>query len=111
MNRRDVLKLLSLAGLAAICPVGISGVSAAEPKYKGPYWIMLNASGGWDPTLLCDPKGGTLNADGDFTADSVNHFETSLNVGPFKVAPVSHSADFGGTLVELYSSQKFVQDH
>ncbi len=111
MNRRDVLKLLSLAGLAAICPVGISGVSAAEPKYKGPYWIMLNAGGGWDPTILCDPKGGTLNADGDFTADSVNHFETSLNVGPFKVAPVSHSQDFGGTIVELYSSQKFVQDH
>ncbi len=111
MNRRDVVKLLSLAGLAAICPVGISAVSAAEPKYKGPYWIMLNAGGGWDPTIVCDPKGGTLNADGEYTADSVNHFETAIDVGPFKVAPVSWSENFGGTDVELYSSQRFIQDH
>ena len=27
MNRRDVIKLLSLAGLAAICPAGVSSVT------------------------------------------------------------------------------------
>ncbi|MEZ4294327.1 MAG: DUF1501 domain-containing protein [Polyangiaceae bacterium] len=111
MNRRDVLKLLSLAGLAAVSPVGISAVSAAEPSYKGPYWIMLNAGGGWDPTILCDPKGGTLNSNGDFTDESVNHFETPLDVGPFKVAPVGWSQDFAGTQVELYTSKRFVEDH
>jgi hypothetical protein len=113
MNRRDVIKLLSLAGLAAISPVGVSGVSAAEPKYKGPYWIMLNAGGGWDPTIVADPKGGTLNMDGDFTDESVNHFQESeiIPVGPFKVAPASYADDFNGTVVELYSSQRFVEDY
>lgn len=115
MKRRDVIKLLSLAGLAAICPVGMRSVSAAEPKYKGPYWIMLDAGGGWDPTILCDPKGGKLkdpaNPDDGFTADSVNHFEKAIDVGPFKVAPVGWSQDFGGTQYELYSSKRFFEDH
>lgn len=113
MDRRDVLKLLSLAGLAAVCPVGVSGVSAAEPKYKGPYWIMLNAGGGWDPTIVADPKGGTLNSDGEFTDSSVNHFQESeiIPVGPFSAAPSSWEQDFGGTLVELYSAERFLKDH
>ncbi len=114
MNRRDVVKLLSLAGLAAICPAGIRSVSAGEPKYKGPYWIMLNAGGGWDPTLLCDPKGGKLSDPADpnsWTDDSVNHFAKGLDVGPFKVAPVNFEDDFGGTVYELYSSQRFFEDH
>jgi Protein of unknown function (DUF1501) len=115
MNRRDVLKLLSLAGLAAICPVGVSAVSAAEPKYKGPYWIMLNASGGWDPTMVCDPKGGELNSNGDWTAESVNRFEKGEIVAvpgtPFKAAPVSYAQDFGGTVHELYSAERFLTDH
>lgn len=113
MNRRDVLKLLSLAGLATIGPVGASVVSAAEPKYKGPYWIMLNAGGGWDPTMVCDPKGGKLNPEGEFTAESVNHFEEGeiTPVGPFKAPPTNWEQDFGGTLVELYSSKRFLEDH
>jgi hypothetical protein len=111
MNRRDVLKLLSLAGLATICPVGISSVSAADPKYGGPYWIMLNAGGGWDPTILCDPKGGTLKnpeePDDGYTEESVNHFDKGIDVGSFKVGPVSFQE--GG--VELYSSERFFQEH
>ncbi len=114
MNRRDVVKLLSLAGLAAICPAGIRSVSAGEPKYKGPYWIMLNAGGGWDPTLLCDPKGGKLedpaNPD-SWTKDSVNHFDKGIDVGPFKAAPINFEDDFGGTNYELYSSKRFFEDH
>jgi len=90
-------------------------VSAGEPKYKGPYWIMLNAGGGWDPTILCDPKGGTLkdpaNPGEGYTSESVNHFEKAIDVGPFKAAPVSHSDDFAGTVVELYSSEKFLTEH
>ncbi len=115
MKRRDVIKLLSLAGLTAICPVGMRSVSAAEPKYKGPYWIMLNAGGGWDPTILCDPKGGKLKdpakPEDGYTADSVNHFEKGVDVGPFKAAPVNWEQDFGGTVYELYSSKRFLEDH
>lgn len=115
MNRRDVVKLLSLAGLAAICPAGMSSVSAGEPKYKGPYWIMLNAGGGWDPTLVCDAKGGKLkdaaNPDQGFTADSVNHFEKTEKVGPFTTGPSSYAENMNGVDVELYSSKRFLTDH
>lgn len=27
------------------------------PLYRGPLFVMVHAHGGWDPTLLCDPKG------------------------------------------------------
>lgn len=115
MNRRDVVKLLSLAGLATICPAGISSVSAEEPKYKGPYWIMLNAGGGWDPTILCDPKGGTLKdaakPEQGYTAESVNHFDKGIAVGAFNAAPSKWEETFGDAVVELYSSEGFLTDH
>jgi hypothetical protein len=116
MNRRDVLKLLSLAGLAAIVPAGISTVSADENKYAGPFWLMLNAGGGWDPTMLCDPKGGTLkSADADptkyesWTEGSVNHYLKPIDVSPFKAADVNYQP--GGADKELYSAQRFLKDH
>ncbi|HET6343376.1 MAG TPA: DUF1501 domain-containing protein, partial [Myxococcota bacterium] len=35
---------------------------AAPPQlHGGPYWIMVHAGGGWDPTFLCDPKAGNAN--------------------------------------------------
>jgi hypothetical protein len=118
MNRRDVIKLLSLAGLATICPLGLRGVRADEPKYGGPYWIMLNAGGGWDPTILCDPKGGNWTPDpndptkGTWSDDSVNHFEKIIDVGPFKAGDARWADDFGAKKdVELYSSEHFLTDH
>lgn len=115
MNRRDVVKLLGLAGLAAICPVGVSSVSADETKHTGPFWIMLNAGGGWDPTILCDAKGGKLVDPADpgegFTKDSVNHFEKPIEIGPFKVGVASYSEQVNGEPLELYSSERFINDH
>ena len=116
MNRRDVIKLLSLAGLAAVCPAGLSSVSAGEPKYKGPYWVMLNAGGGWDPTILCDPKGGKYRDPADptkgFTDDSCNPFLDSakVKIGPFTAAPSAYSENMNGVDVELYSSKQFLTD-
>jgi uncharacterized protein (DUF1501 family) len=58
MNRRDFLKLASMAGLGVVAG-GIPFLKSAraDATYQGPLWIMLHASGGWDPTSLCDPKG------------------------------------------------------
>jgi uncharacterized protein (DUF1501 family) len=57
MKRRRFLELAGLAGLSIAAPVVTEPVRAAEP-YAGPYWILLTASGGWDPTFLFNP---TLN--------------------------------------------------
>src|SRR3954468_19063289 len=64
--RRDFLKLCGLVGLGLACPGGVRSLLAAqtkeEPPYEGPYYIVFNASGGWDTTYLMDPKGvGGIN--------------------------------------------------
>ncbi|MCH9688619.1 MAG: DUF1501 domain-containing protein [Deltaproteobacteria bacterium] len=72
MNRRDFLKLSSATGLCVggsallgqAWADGISGTGAPQ-GYAGKFLVMVQATGGWDPTLLCDPKPGlnqTYNA-------------------------------------------------
>lgn len=59
--RRDFLKLCGLAGLGFACPGGLASILHAAPKeappYEGPFYVVFNASGGWDTTYLMDPKG------------------------------------------------------
>lgn len=63
MKRRNFLKLCGSAGLGFAAPVGLSSLvaGAAAKKgpapYDGPYYVVFNASGGWDTTYLMDPKG------------------------------------------------------
>lgn len=83
MDRRSFLKLCSLAGLGFAAPIGISSLAGAEPAaepdgYPGPYYLVFNASGGWDTTYLMDPKGteGTnrLYKTGDILTDGHHRF-------------------------------------
>ena len=63
MRRRNFLKLCGGAGLGFAAPVGQRYLACAEeekaelPPYEGPYYVVLNASGGWDTTYIMDPKG------------------------------------------------------
>lgn len=58
--RRDFLKYCGLTGLGLAVPYTRSAeaepAQIAEP-YPGPYYVVFNASGGWDTTYLMDPKG------------------------------------------------------
>src|SRR5438309_10573512 len=59
-DRRDFLKLCSLAGLGVPVPLRFPVPTRAEAPndpYEGPYYVVFNASGGWDTTYLMDPKG------------------------------------------------------
>src|SRR5687768_15618969 len=60
--RRDFLKWCSAAGLGLAVPnARTQQATAVEnealPSYDGPYYVVCNASGGWDTTYLMDPKG------------------------------------------------------
>lgn len=64
MQRRTFLKQCTAAGLGFAAPVGLSSISRAAdsaktelPAYEGPFYVVFNASGGWDTTYLMDPKG------------------------------------------------------
>ena len=64
-QRRDFLKLCGMAGLGLAAPIHSAATAraavGAEP-YAGPFYIVFNASGGWDTTYLMDPKGiGNIN--------------------------------------------------
>mgnify|MGYP002624522637 FL=1 len=94
MNRRRFLQLCSAAGLGFATPVGHSQlVGASEknellPPYEGPFYVVFNASGGWDTTYLMDPKGtGGINRlyqEGDI-----------LTAGSHKFAPTADHIEQG----------------
>lgn len=77
MDRRRFLELASITGLGfAAAPLfghaevghDLRGPTTAnlgdEDDYQGPLLVMVQAHGGWDPTLLCDPKPGLNNSYG-----------------------------------------------
>jgi hypothetical protein len=97
--RRDFLKLCGLAGLGLAVPFRLPEISAAETKdepYAGPYYVVFNASGGWDTTYLMDPKGvngiNRLYKDGDI-----------LTTGAHKHAPLKKHAKGGMCNEDFYA--------
>lgn len=97
--RRDFLKLCGLAGLGLAVPFRSRDVRAAEKKdepYGGPYYVVFNASGGWDTTYLMDPKGvngiNRLFKEGDI-----------LTKGEHKYAPIKAHAKGGMTNEDFYA--------
>ena len=93
--RRDFLKLCGLAGLGFAVPRSLRAESKDSAPYEGPFYVVFNASGGWDTTYLMDPKGmGGINRlykDGDI-----------LTKGAHKFAPTGKTRDGGMSNEEFY---------
>lgn len=79
MDRRKFLKIAAMSGLAVAAPFGARRVLAQPEPYEGPYFVLVNAGGGWDPVYLCDPKPeGPLN----------RLYSASATAGAIAYAPV-----------------------
>ena len=97
--RRDFLKYCGLAGLGLAMPAFPSWARAkdASEPYPGPYYVVLNASGGWDTTYLMDPKGvneiNRLYTDGDI-----------LTHGSHKFAPTAKHIKGGMSNEDFYAA-------
>ncbi len=88
MSRRTFLKRCGLAGLGFAAPIhwqsmlGAKESSSDDAGYPGPYYVVYNASGGWDTTYLMDPKG----------VDGINRLYQEgdiLTVGNHRIAPIA----------------------
>lgn len=93
MDRRDFLKLAGMAGLGVAVGLPSSRRADAADPYTGPLFCFVNAGGGWDPTLLCDPKGAASDDD----PDAINRtFLTSQieQAGNISYAPIDGIREF-----------------
>ena len=66
------------------------------PPYEGPYYIVFNASGGWDTTYLMDPKG----------TESTNRLykkEEILTHGSHRFAPTTNHKQAGLSNEDFYT--------
>lgn len=95
--RRDFLKACAATGLGLAVPFR-PHAAAAEKKnepYAGPFYVVFNASGGWDTTYLMDPKGingiNRLYKEGDI-----------LTKGAHKYAPIREHAKGGMPNEDFY---------
>lgn len=98
--RRDFLKLCGLSGLGLAAPLGLASTGRAQSDdpgpYEGPYYVVLNASGGWDTTYLMDPKG----------VEGINRLYTEGDIetrGPHRFAPTAAHIDAGMSNEDFYA--------
>jgi uncharacterized protein (DUF1501 family) len=103
MNRRKFLK--GMASSAALTAAGstltLSNAQAATASASDHFWVFVTASGGWDTTMLCDPKGNLENSRG-----TVNRFYSPSEIrtaGNLRYAPsLPGSEDFIDTFMQKH---------
>jgi len=102
MKRRDFMRLTATASGMLMC----GGVKMAMAQQSGgPFWLFVEASGGWDPTSFCDPKGFGLGPNGD-----INNYDASDigQAGNIRYAPPPDS--FANDMT-LYRNSDFFNAH
>ncbi len=118
-SRRDFLKWCGLAGLGVSAPiwspeVAQAGSAGSEP-YEGPYFVVLNASGGWDTTYLMDPKGvGEINRlykEGDIATHGSHKFAPTAAHAQGGMSNEDFYKEFGSELLVLNGIDYSVNNH
>lgn len=108
-TRREFLKLCGMVGLGFGCPGGLTSVLRAATKeeapYEGPYYVVFNASGGWDTTCLMDPKGvGEINRlykEGDILTKGQHKFAPTAKHIQAGMSNEEFFGEFGNELLTL----------
>ena len=118
-SRRDFLKLCGLAGLGVSAPIWSPDLGAAASKvpglYEGPYYVVFNASGGWDTTYLMDPKGvGDINAlykEGDILTRGGHKFAPTAAHIQAGMSNEEFFTEFGSELLVMNGVDYSVNNH
>ncbi len=116
--RRDFLKRCALAGLGLAVPLRFSPPTVAESKddgYPGPYYVVLNASGGWDTTYLMDPKGvdgiNRLYRQGEILTRGAHTFAPTAKQIQGGMSNEDFYSEFGDQLLVLNGLDYSVNNH
>lgn len=117
-NRRDFLKLCGLAGLGLAVPLRYPLPTRAEATtdpYEGPYYVVFNASGGWDTTYLMDPKGiGGINRlynEGDILTQGAHKYAPTARHIQGGLSNEDFYAQFGNELMVFNGLDYSVNNH
>jgi len=118
-SRRDFLKLCGLAGLGIAAPVWFPTLSRAAANeltaYDGPYYVVFNASGGWDTTYLMDPKGvGGINRlyqEGDIITQGNHKFAPTAGKTEGGMSNEDFFTEFGSELLIVNGLDYSVNNH
>jgi uncharacterized protein (DUF1501 family) len=118
-SRRDFLKLCGLAGLGFTCPGGLQSIMQAATKeaapYEGPFYVVFNASGGWDTTYLMDPKGvneiNRLYTEGDILTKGRHKFAPTDKHKTGGMSNEEFFGEFGHELLTLNGLDYSVNNH
>lgn len=116
--RRDFLKLCGLAGLGLAVPFRSAGSVRAATKddpYPGPFYVVFNASGGWDTTYLMDPKGidgiNRLYQQGEILTHGAHKFAPTAKHKQGGMSNEDFYAEFGDELLVLNGLDYSVNNH
>jgi len=103
MKRRDFLQMTATAG--GLLLSGNTRLALAQQAFNGPYWLFIDARGGWDPTSFCDPKGSGLGVNGD-----INNYDPNDigQIGNIRYAP---PPDSFVNNTSLFKNQDFFEAH
>jgi uncharacterized protein (DUF1501 family) len=117
-DRRDFLKLCGLAGLGVAVPLRYPVLTAAEAKnepYEGPYYVVFNASGGWDTTYLMDPKGtngiNRLYQEGDILTEGAHKYAPTKKHIKAGLSNEDFYAEYGKELLVFNGLDYSVNNH
>src|SRR5690242_20133535 len=119
MSRRNFLKLCGLAGLGFAAPIGMPALLRAKESdkaaYEGPFYVVFNASGGWDTTYLMDPKGANginrLYTDGDILTKGAHKYAPVRKHAQGGLCNEDFYAEFGDELLTLNGLDYSVNNH
>lgn len=116
--RRDFLKQCALAGLGLAVPLRFPPPARADAEdggYPGPYYVVINASGGWDTTYLMDPKGidgiNRLYQQGDILTRGAHTFAPTKKQARGGMSNEDFYAQFGNELLVLNGLDYSVNNH
>ncbi len=113
--RRDFLKLCGLAGLGVAAPLSFSRAASTDAGYEGPFYVVFNASGGWDTTYLMDPKGinemNRLYKEGDILTQGAHKFAPTAAHKDGGMSNEDFFKEFGGELLTINGLDYSVNNH